>query len=63
VIGVLGIGGAVALSSVVANVRKGRDPVEHYVGLYRGRRGSTAGRAALPAREQLALPPGQPESA
>ena len=46
-IGILGIGGAVALSSVVANVRKGRDPVEHYTGIYRGR------------KTQLALPPGE----
>ncbi len=37
-IGILGIGGVVALSSVVSNVRKGRDPVEHYAGLYRGLR-------------------------
>jgi hypothetical protein len=36
-IGGLGIAGAVMLSSIVANVRKGRDPIEHYTQLYRGR--------------------------
>jgi hypothetical protein len=41
-IGGLAIGGAVAISSVVANLKKGRDPVEHYVGLYRGRKGLPA---------------------
>ena len=35
---VIGIGAVVALSSVAANVKKGRDPIEHYAGLYRGRR-------------------------
>lgn len=38
VIAVIGIGAVVAVSSVVSNMKKGRDPVEHYVGLYRGRR-------------------------
>lgn len=34
--GGLGLISVIALASVAANVRKGRDPVEHYVGLYRG---------------------------
>lgn len=34
---VIGIGAVVALSSVAANVKKGRDPVEPYTGLYRQR--------------------------
>jgi len=38
VIGVLALGGVFVLSSVVTNVKQGRDPVEHYVGLYRGKR-------------------------
>jgi hypothetical protein len=37
---VLGIGAVIAVSSVAANLKKGRDPVEHYVGLYRGRKAS-----------------------
>ena len=36
-IGILGITGVVLLSSVAMNLRKGRDPIEHYAGLYRGR--------------------------
>jgi hypothetical protein len=55
---VLGIGAVVALSSVVSNLRSGKDPAEKYVGLIKpGKR--TAARAALPARAQLALPPGK----
>lgn len=55
-IGVLALGGVVAISSVVSNVRKGRDPVEPYAGLYRGRR-SRAPRALPEPRARLALPP------
>lgn len=36
-IGVLGIGAVVALSSVAMNVKKGRDPAESLTKLYRGR--------------------------
>ena len=46
VIGGLVIGGALVISSLVANVRKGRDPVEQYAGFLRGGR---RGQRALPA--------------
>jgi hypothetical protein len=36
-IGVLALGGIVVLSSVATNVKKGRDPIEHYAGLFRRR--------------------------
>lgn len=35
VIGVLGIGGAVVVSSLIANVRKGHDPIARYADIYR----------------------------
>lgn len=37
-IGVLVIGGAVVVSSLASTMKKGKDPIEHYAGLYRGRR-------------------------
>lgn len=58
-IGVLGIGAIVALSSVVSNVRRGKDPAEKYVGMIReGRRSRASSRALPQPRAQLALPPG-----
>lgn len=57
-IGVLAIGGVVALSSVAQNLRTGRDPAEKYVDLIRDRRRAAA-RAALPPSAPLALPPGE----
>lgn len=60
VIGALGIGALVALTSVVSNLRSGKDPGEKYMELIRSR--SRAPRA-LSGREQLTLPPGEPEEA
>lgn len=56
---VLGIGAVVALSSVVQNLRSGKDPAEKYVELIRDRR-RVATRAALPSVARLALPAGEP---
>ena len=59
---VLGIGAVVALSSVVSNLRSGKDPGEKYMELIRERRRPRAPRA-LPEpepRAQRALPPGEP---
>jgi hypothetical protein len=60
IIGVLGIGAVVALSSVASNLRTGKDPGEKYMELIRAR-ASRVPRAprALPKRAQLALPPGE----
>lgn len=55
---VLGIGTVVALSSVVSNLRSGRDPAEKYVELIRSRR-SRSSRALPGPRALLALPPGE----
>lgn len=56
---VLGIGAAVAVSSIVSNLRRGKDPAEKYVEMIREGRRSRASRA-LPARlPQRALPPGR----
>ena len=60
-IGALGIGAVVALSSVVSNVRKGKDPGEKYVEMIRGRRSRASSRALPPPRERLALPPSSEE--
>lgn len=60
-IGALGIGALVALSSLVSNLRKGKDPAEKYVELIREGRGRSA-RALPEPRAQLALPPGEPET-
>jgi len=59
--GLLGIGAVVALTSVAQNLRSGKDPGEKYMDLLRARasRAPLAPRA-LPRREQLALPPGDP---
>ena len=58
-IGALGIGAVVALSSVVSNVRKGKDPAEKYVEMIReGRRPRKSSSRALPQRGQRALPAG-----
>lgn len=56
---VLGIGAIVALSSVVQNVRLGKDPAEKYVELIRDQRRRST-RAALPSAARLALPAGEP---
>lgn len=56
-IGALGIGAVVALSSVASNLRSGKDPGEKYVDMIRSRRPRAA------ARAQRALPPGEPEVA
>lgn len=57
--GLLGIGTLVAVSSVVSNLRSGKDPAEKYVGLIGGRkRAATPARRALPAADQLALEAG-----
>ena len=53
VIGALGIGALVALSSVASNLRSGKDPGEKYMDLIRQRSRAT--------RTQLALPPGESE--
>ena len=53
VIGALGIGAVVALSSVASNLRRGKDPGEKYVELIRERRSVPARRAPL------ALPSGE----
>lgn len=37
-IGVAVVGGVLIATSIASNVKQGRDPVEHYVGLYRGGR-------------------------
>lgn len=37
-IGVLVIGGAVVATSLATNLKKGKDPIEHYAGIYRQRR-------------------------
>jgi hypothetical protein len=58
-IGALGIGAVVALSSVVSNVRKGKDPAEKYVDLIRESRRTRAARALPAPRKQLALPAGE----
>jgi len=55
VIGALGIGAVVALSSVASKLRSGKDPSETYVGLIKQRR-SRPRSIAVP--RQLALPPG-----
>lgn len=36
-IGILVIGGAVAVTSLATTVKRGKDPIEHYTGLYRAR--------------------------
>lgn len=54
-IGALGIGSLVALTSVVSNVRKSRDPAERYLDVIRESRRPPA------PRGQLALPPGASE--
>lgn len=59
VYGVLGLGAIVALTSVASNLRSGKDPAEKYTELIRTSRRSRAPRA-LPERDQLALPPGEP---
>jgi hypothetical protein len=63
VIGVLGIGAVVALSSVVSNLRSGKDPAEKYVEMIRPNRRPRFSRQASHAlpepREQLALSPGE----
>ena len=59
-IGALGIGAVVALSSVASNLRKGKDPGEKYMELIRERRRPRAPRALPEPRAQLALPPGEP---
>ena len=65
VIGALGIGAVVALSSVVSNVRKGKDPSEKYLELIRETRRGGGGRSkrklAAP-REQLALASGSEDT-
>ncbi|HSX23077.1 MAG TPA: hypothetical protein VLE97_09910 [Gaiellaceae bacterium] len=38
VIGALVIGGAVVATSLATNLKKGKDPIEHYAGIYRQRR-------------------------
>lgn len=53
VIGALGIGAIVALSSVASNLRSGKDPGEKYMDLIRHRSRAT--------RTQLALPSGESE--
>ena len=60
-IGALGIGAVVALSSVVSNLRKGKDPADKYVELIRQRasRAPRASRVLPEPRAQLALPPGE----
>ena len=57
---VLGIGTVVALSSVVSNLRSGKDPGEKYMELIRERR-PRAPRALPEPRAQRALPPGSSE--
>lgn len=42
-IGILGIGGVIALSSVALNLKKGSDPADKYVGLLRERRAARTG--------------------
>lgn len=62
-IGVLAIGGVVAVSSLASSLKKGKDPAEPYMGLGKRRRPRElpAPRArALPASARLALPPGEP---
>ena len=59
IIGALGIGAVVALSSVASNLRTGKDPGEKYMELIRSRRPRAS--SALPKRKQLALPSGEPE--
>lgn len=57
--GVLGIGALVAISSVVSNLKTGKDPAEKYVQMIRASRGSRGrGSRALPPPSQLALPEG-----
>lgn len=56
VIGALGIGAVIALSSVASNLRSGKDPGEKYMELIRSRRPRAA-------RAQRSLPPGEPEEA
>ncbi len=63
VIGALGIGAVVALSSVASNLRSRKDPGEKYMELIRESRRSRASRALPSSREQRALPPGEPEIA
>ena len=58
VIGALGIGAVVALSSVASNLRSGKDPGEKYMDLIRERR-SRASRALPARRSPLALPSGE----
>ena len=64
-IGVLAIGGVFALTSAASHLRKGTDPIKSYADLARRSNGSRANgsRRALPSRQQLALPPGEPEDA
>lgn len=52
---VLGIGTVVALSSVVSNLRSGKDPAEKYVEMFRNRRASRV-------RQPLTPSPGSPEA-
>ena len=58
VIGALGIGAVVALSSVASNLRSGKDPGEKYMELIRTSRSRSP--RALSGRAQLALSPGEP---
>jgi hypothetical protein len=64
IIGILGIGGVVLLSSVVSNVRTGKDPAEKYVEMIReGRRSRKSPSRTLPqAPKQRALPSGPSSS-
>lgn len=59
--GILGIGALVAISSVVSNLKTGKDPAEKYVEMIRASRQSRSARSsrALAGREQLALPSGE----
>jgi len=58
-IGALGIGAVVALSSVASNLRSGKDPGEKYMDLIRERRSRAPRALPPPRRAQLALPPGE----
>lgn len=62
--GALGIGALVAITSVVSNLRSGKDPADKYVEMIRGR-GGRAGRTPRKlagSREQLALASGSEDT-